>query len=105
MKKDEFKQKAYQVLNDLADYIDKLDQKADEIADDAKEEYREQLDNLKGIRDNLSAKLEEYEALADDKWEVIRESAGEFFSSVSEAWKESYKKVTDAFKKEDSQTS
>ena len=105
MKKDEFKQKAYQVLNDLADYINKLDQKADEIADDAKEEYREQLDNLKGIRDNLASKLQEYENVADGKWEVIRESASDFFNTVSESWKENYEKVTDAFKKEDSQPS
>lgn len=105
MKKDEFKDKTYRILNELAAHIDKLEHKAHEVADDAKEEYREQLDNLKGIRDNLSSKLEEYEKVADDKWEVIRESAGEFFASVSEAWKESYKKVADAFKKKDSQTS
>lgn len=101
MKKDEFKQKAYQVLNELADYIDKLDQKADDIADDAKEEYREQLDNLKGIRDNLTAKLREYEGVADSKWEVIRESAGDFFASVSEAWKDSYEKVSETFRKKE----
>ncbi len=105
MKKDEFKEKAYQVLNELAAYIEKLEHKAHEIADDAKEEYREQLDNLKGIRDNLASKLQEYENVADGKWEVIRESASDFFSTVSESWKENYEKVTDAFKKEDSQTS
>lgn len=100
MKRDDFKQKSYQVLNELADYIDKLDKKADEIADDAKEEYREQLDNLKGIRDNLAAKLKEYEKTADCKWDVIRESAGDFFTTVAESWSENYEKVADAFRKD-----
>ena len=58
----------HQIVDELAVRIDKLEQRADEIADDAKQEYREQLDNLKGIRDNLSSKLEEYESIADSKW-------------------------------------
>ena len=99
MEKSEFKQKTRQLIDDLAAYIDKLDQKADEIADDAKQEYREQLDNLKWIRDNLSSKLAEYEKVADGKWEVIRESASNFFASVADAWKENYEKVADAFRK------
>lgn len=99
MKKDEFKQRAYQILDELAAYIDKLDQKADEIADDAKQEYREQLDNLKGIRDNLASKLKEYEAKADCKWDVIRDSADDFFSTVADSWKENFEKVAQAFRK------
>jgi hypothetical protein len=100
MKKEEFKQKAHDVLDELVEYIAKLENKAGEIAEDAKEEYREQLDNLKGIRDNLSTKLEEYESIADSKWDVIKESAGSFFASVGESWKENYTKVAEAFKKE-----
>jgi|SRR5690554_827859 ElaB/YqjD/DUF883 family membrane-anchored ribosome-binding protein len=99
MRKEEFKQKMHQIVDELAVRIDKLEQRADEIADDAKQEYREQLDNLKGIRDNLSSKLEEYESIADSKWEVIRESAGDFFTSVAEAWIENYERVANAFKK------
>ncbi len=99
MRKEEFKQKMHQIVDELAARIDKLEQRADEIADDAKQEYREQLDNLKGIRDNLSAKLEEYESIADSKWGVIRESAGDFFTSVAEAWTENYERVANAFKK------
>jgi uncharacterized protein Yka (UPF0111/DUF47 family) len=104
MRKDEFKQKTHDVLNELADYISKLEDKAGEIADDAREEYREQLDKLRDIRDNLSSKLEEYENIADSKWDVVRESAGTFFTSVSESWKENFAKVVDAFKKDDNKT-
>lgn len=99
MKKEEFKQKAHGVLDELVEYIDKLEKKADEIADDAKEEYYQQLDNLRGVRDNLSTKLDEYEKIADTKWDVVRASASEFFTNVSLAWRDSYSKVADAFKK------
>lgn len=100
MKREEFKKKTHKVLDDLVEYIDRLEQKADEIADDAKEEYREQLENLKGIRDNLSSKLDEYEIIADNKWDVIKDSAGKFFDTVSESWKENFADISEAFKKE-----
>jgi len=100
MKKEEFKQKTQEVLNELADYISKLEEKAGDIADDAKVEYRDQLENLKGIRDNLSAKMDEYENVADGKWDVVKESAGSFFASVSDSWKENFGKVAGAFKKD-----
>ena len=98
MKKEEFKQKMNEVLNELADYISGLEDRAGEIAEDAREVYRERLDNLKGIKDKLSSKLDEYEDIADGKWEVVRDSAADFFSSISESWKENFEKITDAFK-------
>ncbi|NLD24344.1 MAG: hypothetical protein GX670_08975 [Bacteroidales bacterium] len=100
MKKDDFKQKTHDLLDELKEFIQNLEQKADEIADDAREGYYEQLNNLKGIRDNLAAKLEQYEGISDSKWDVIKESAGDFFDSVTEAFKKSFSKVTEAFKKE-----
>lgn len=99
MRKEEFKRKTRDVLNELAEYIDRLESKAGEIAEDAKEEYQEQLLKLKDIRENLSNKLDEYEKIADTKWDVVKESAGNFFSSVGDAWKENYAKVSEAFKK------
>ncbi|RNC65728.1 hypothetical protein [Proteiniphilum sp. X52] len=99
MKKEEFKQKTYDVLNELADYITKLEDKAGEIAEDAKEEYQARLENLKEIKNNLSAKLEEYEQVADSKWDVVKDSAISFFASVADAWKENFGKVAEAFKK------
>lgn len=99
MKKEEFKQKTREVLDELVAHIDNLEQKAGEIAEDAKQEYREQLDKLKDIRDNLSSKLDEYENIADTKWDVVRESAGHFFATVGDAWKEDFGKIVSAFKK------
>ena len=101
MKKEEFKQKTRDILDELTAYISKLEDKAGEITDDAREEYQKRLDNLKDIRDNLSAKLDEYENMADSKWDVVKESASNFFASVAESWKENFGKVTDAFKKDE----
>ena len=99
MKKDDFKQKTHELLDELKEFIDNMEQKADEIAEDAKEGYYAQLNNIKGIRDNLAAKLEEYEELSDTKWDVIKESAENFFESVADSWKKNFSRVTEAFKK------
>ena len=100
MKKDDFKQKTYELLDELKEFINNLEHKADEIADDAKEAYYEQLNNLKDIRDNLADKLEKYEGISDSKWDVVRESAENFFVTVTESWKKNFSRVTEAFKKE-----
>lgn len=100
MNNDNFKQKTHELLDELREFINNLEKKADEIAEDAKEEYYEQLNNLKGIRDKLASKLEKYEGISDTKWDVIRDSASNFFSAVGESWRENFSKITDAFKKE-----
>lgn len=100
MKKEEFKQKTLQVIDELAETISRLEARAGEIAEDAKEDYKEQLEKLRELRDSLSAKLDEYDTMADSKWDVVKESAGNFFASVAIAWKENYGKVSEAFKKE-----
>ena len=100
MKKEEFKQRTHQVIDELAETISNLEARAGEIAEEAREEYREQLDKLRELREKLSAKLDEYDKLADGKWDVVKESAGSFFSAVAEAWKGNVAKVSEAFKRE-----
>ncbi len=99
MKKEDFKKKTRELLDELAEHIEKLEQKAGEIAEDAKEQYHEQLEKLKEIRDNLAAKLNEYNNLTDSKWDVLKESAGNFFEDVSKSWKENFSNASEAFKK------
>ena len=105
MKKEEFKQKTNEVIDELAEAISKLEARAGEIAEDAREDYKEQLNKLRALRDSLSSKLEEYDKVADSKWDVVKESAGNFFASVASAWKENFGKVSEAFKKEPPQES
>lgn len=54
MNKEELKQKAQSMLAELNEGIDKLESKAQEIGDDIKEEYAEQVENLKGLKENIS---------------------------------------------------
>lgn len=100
MKKDDFKQRTHKILDELVEHIEKLEQKVDDIAEDAKEEYSEQLEKLKGIRDNLSTKLDEYEKIADSKWDIVKERAGNFFEDISKSWKDNFTNVSDVFRKE-----
>jgi ElaB/YqjD/DUF883 family membrane-anchored ribosome-binding protein len=100
MKEDDFKQKTHELLDELKEFIKNLELKADEIADDAKEVYYDQLNNLKGIRDNLASKLEKYEGFSGSKWSVVKESADNFFTEATESWKKNFSRVTEAFKKE-----
>ncbi len=100
MKKSEYKEKIHELLEELKEHISNLEKKAGEIADDAKKEYHEQLNNLKDIRDNLAIKLEEYENISETKWDVVSEAAADFCASVSEAWRKNYNKAVEAFKKE-----
>lgn len=44
--------------------------------------------------------MDEYENVGDNKWNVVKESAGSFFASVSDSWKENFGKVAGAFKKD-----
>ncbi|MDD3787221.1 MAG: hypothetical protein PHO94_00825, partial [Petrimonas sp.] len=65
MKKEEFRSKAHSVLDQVVNRINEMEVKANEVADDAKEEYHKQLDNLKDIKKNLSEKLDEFDQVAD----------------------------------------
>lgn len=99
MKKEELRQKAQNVLDEVNEGIDKLEVKMQDIGDDVKEEYSKQLENLKEIKSNLMAKLQEIDGIADSKWDIVKESAWDFYNSVSASWKENSSKVAQAFKK------
>ena len=42
----------------------------------------------------------DFDDVAENKWDVVKESAASFFSKVGEAWKEDFERVKQAFKKE-----
>lgn len=99
MNKQEFKLKTQEILDQLEAKIEEMKKGIGNIADDAKEEYQEQMQKLGALKDELSEKLNSFDEIADNKWDVVKESAANFFGSVSEAWKENYSKVMEAFKK------
>jgi Mg2+ and Co2+ transporter CorA len=67
MIEEDFRQRTQKVIDELAACIERLEKKASEVADDAKEEFSDQLEKLKELRDSLSSKLEEYEKIAEPK--------------------------------------
>lgn len=101
MDKQEFRDKILDVISQLEARIDELGEKIETIAEDAKDECLEKIESLKALRDELSAKLANYELASDNRWDVVKESAQSFMSKVADAWEEDFAKVKDAFRKED----
>lgn len=100
MNKQEFKERTHKLLDQLEERIAEMKVDIANIAEDAKIEYAEQIEKLSSLRDDLAEKLNQFEAVADSKWDIIKEGASNFFEAVAEAWKENYAKVVNSFRKE-----
>ena len=50
MKKEDFREKAHSVLDEIIDNIAEMEKKANEVSDDMKEEYSKKLERLKEIK-------------------------------------------------------
>ncbi len=98
MKKEDFRLKAHSVLDEVINHIAEMEKKANDVSDDLKEEYSKKLSLLKEIKVDLTAKLSEYELLSESKWDLVKDSFGEFLEKVNKAWKDSYNKASSAFK-------
>lgn len=99
MNKQEFKQKTQEILDQLEAKIDEMKVGVANVAEEAKEEYAEQLDKLGKLKEDLTDRLNRFDTIADSKWDVVKESAANFFETVSGSWKDNYAKVVEAFKK------
>lgn len=99
MKKEDFRQKAHSVLDEIIDSIAEMEKKVNEVSDDMKEEYNERIARLQEIKHDLTKKLEDYEGMTENRWDVVKESFEEFLVRVNKAWKVSYRKASSAFKK------
>jgi len=98
MKRDDFREKAHSVLDEIMDNIAEMEKKAGSISEDVKHEYDKKLARLKEIQKDLSTKLDDYETITEGRWDVVKDSFGDFMDKVYEAWKESYHKAKSSFK-------
>ena len=98
MKKEEFREKAHSVLDEVINHIIEMEKKANDVSDDLKDEYNKKLSRLKEIKLDLTAKLSEYENMSESKWDIVKDSFSDFLDKVNKAWKDSYNKATSAFK-------
>lgn len=94
MNKQEFKKKTQEVLDQLELRIEELMNGVADVAEEAKEEYNQHIDKLKGLKEEMSEKLAKFDEIAESKWNVVKDSASNFFSQVNDAWKENYAKVS-----------
>ena len=99
MKKEDFRQKAHSVLDEIIDHIAEMEKKANDVSDDMKEEYNKKIERLKEIKLDLTKKLDDYEGMTETRWDIVKESFEEFLVRVRHAWQVSYKKASTAFKK------
>ena len=76
-----------------------MQQTANDVSDDMKEEYNKKIERLKEIKLDLTKKLDDYEGMTETRWDIVKESFEEFLVRVSKAWQVSYKKASTAFKK------
>ena len=99
MKKEDFRQKAHSVLDEIINNIAEMEKKVNEVSDDMKEEYNERIARLQEIKHDLTKKLEDFEGMPENRWDVVIESFEEFLVRVNKGWKVSYRKASSAFKK------
>ena len=99
MKKEDFRQKAHSILDEVINHIAEMEKKANDVSDDMKDEYNKKMERLKEIKLDLTSKLNEYEEMTESRWDVVKESFDEFLVKVTKAWKDSYNKASSAFKK------
>lgn len=99
MKKEDFRQKAHSVLDEVINHIAELEKKVNDVSDDMKDEYNKKIERLKEIKLDLTKKLEDYESITESRWDVVKESFSEFLERVNKAWRDSYNKASSAFKK------
>ena len=98
MKKEEFREKAHSVLDEVINHIADMEKKANDVTDDLKDEYNKKLARLKEIKLDLTKKLDDYEGMTESRWDIVKESFSEFLERVNKAWKDSYDKASSAFK-------
>ena len=99
MKKEDFRQKAHSVLDEVIHHIAEMEKKANEVSGDLKDEYNKKLVRLQEIKLDLTQKLEDYEGMTESRWSIVKESFSEFLDKANKAWKDSYDKASSAFKK------
>ena len=99
MKKEDFREKAHSVLDEVINHIAEMEKKANDVSNDLKDEYNKKIERLKEIKLDLTKKLDDYEGMTESRWAIVKESFGEFLDKANKAWKDSYGKAASAFKK------
>lgn len=68
--------------------IDELEAKAGKASGEAKDEYRNSIENLKQLRDKAAKKLDDLENSSGDAWDASKEGFAEAYDDLYKAYKE-----------------
>jgi hypothetical protein len=93
MKKEEFKAKASQIIDEVSEKIDKLQAKKEFAQGYAKSKQEESLRDLKLKKTDLEIKYAELESASEEKWDEVKNA----FSSAYDSFKESWNKIGSLF--------
>lgn len=93
MKKERFKAKANQRIDEVSAKINELKAKKESVQGDAKSKYEESLKELESKKAALQAKYTELENASEEKWDEVKN----VFSSASESFKEGWNKIISLF--------
>lgn len=95
--KSTFKERLNLQIHELELKMDKLKLKAKAASDDAKEKYKEVIDDLDPKVADAKTKLREFGDSADDAWDDVKEGA----ASVWEQMKTTFNNIKDRFGDDD----
>ena len=94
MDKETFKQNAKNGIDEIFDAIERVQERANVVGEEARVRFNETLVELKEKKKDIQAKYDELENTSDEKWEEVRGA----FSSAFDSFKDGLKKITSLIK-------
>lgn len=89
MNKEEAKAKAKNSIDQITEKIESMERKKDEITSDVKNEFEEQIKNLKSLRTEMRQKYDEMKQKTDARWEEAQEA----FSRASNKFEQGFSEL------------
>ncbi len=94
-KRDAYVQKLKAKIDEWNADIDKLTAKADQTQAEAKIKYQQELEDLRGKRQELEDKIADLQSSGESAWEELKQGV----ESSWEVWKASFSRAKTAFEK------
>ena len=94
MDKETFKQNAKNGIDEIFDAIERVQERATVVGEEAKVRFNETLVELREKKKDVQAKYDELESSSDEKWEEVKGA----FSSAFDSFKDGLKKITSIIK-------
>ena len=94
MDKETFKQNAKNGIDEIFDAIERVQERATIVGEEAKVRFNETLVELREKKKDVQAKYDDLESTSDEKWEEVKGA----FSLAFDSFKDGLKKITSIIK-------